>query len=246
MSHIHRFYIPTLSQSAKDVLLTDEEAHHALRVVRVQTGDRVCLFDGQGREADAVVSSASKREVSMEVRALRVLEPPRHRLVLLQAWLHREKGIEFVIEHGTEVGVSKFVFFRARRSERVPKVHPRWEKLAIEACKQCGRLWLPEFECANNLEDALRLAEGTVLLATKDIDPSHLSQRLGDGDATIVIGPEGDFSEEELHQVTEHGGSAISLGKATYRSEMAALLAAALVKYEWERQEQALLQIDHG
>jgi len=232
MAHLHRMYIPQETAATGEIIVGGDEAHHALHVVRVRPGDPVALFDGHGREILGEVVTAGKREVVIQALEERVLPPPPRRLTLLQAWLHRDKALDFIVEHGTELGVARFVFFRARRSERKPVHSNKWPRAAIEACKQCGRIWLPEFILADGIEEAVRDAAMPVLLATKDLHAAPLRTALGAGSVALMVGPEGDFTDEEVAMALEAGVTPVSLGAATYRSEMAALVGAALIQYE--------------
>jgi len=237
MSHVHRFYIFPEPVTGSEIPLPPEEAHHALHVVRVKAGDRVVLFDGQGREIEGLVSRATHREVVIAPETERRIPAPSVRVALFQAWLLREKSIEYLIQHGTEIGISHFCFFRGKHSGKAPRPNAKWLRYAIEACKQCGRAWLPAFEIASDLEAALDLVRGPLLLATQSLPPIPISQALRESRktsaiATLLVGPEGDFAPEELQLASDNGAIPISLGSATYRSEVAATLAASLILYE--------------
>lgn len=237
MPHYHRFYIPPECFTGGDIALLPEEAHHALHVVRIKPEEKVILFDGAGREADGMVVRTSKREVIVSAQTERIMPHPRVQLTLLQAWLLRERCTEYIIQHGTEIGVARFCFFRACHSEKMPKTDDKtldkWRRIAIETCKQCGRLWLPEFMTAASLADALNLVSGRLLIATQHAVPAAVRDAVArQTDLALAIGPEGDFAKEELALACERGAIPVGLGDATYRSEVAATLASALVLYE--------------
>lgn len=235
MAHLHRFFIDPETPTEGRIALPPDEAHHARHVVRVQTGDSVVLFDGQGREIEGTVERAGRREVLIAAGRERHVAPSSVQVTLIQAWLHQGKNAEFLIQHGTEIGVDRFCFFRAARSEQSPRFHPRWRRVAIEACKQCGRSRLPGFEVFANLEAALGSTHGKLLLLTQQRAPAPLSQGLAGNSLRLLVGPEGAFTQPELRRAQEHGAHPVSLGIHTYRSEVAALLGAALVLYELGR-----------
>lgn len=232
MPHLHRFYIPEESTSSGEVILSADESHHAIKVVRLRVGDEVALFDGQGHDIRGRVARMDRREVAVQIEEVHDQPRPAPSLTLAQAWLHQEKSIEFIIRHGTEIGVARFVFFRAERSERAPRINDKWLKLAIEACKQCGRFWLPGFVCVANLEGALDTACGDILFASMDVPAVPLAEAVCGRDTTLVVGPEGDFTDPETHMALERGAKPISLGAATLRSEMAAVIGATLVQHQ--------------
>ena len=233
MPHLHRFHIDAkLPDDASIATLTEQEAHHALHVVRVKPGDEVAVFDGKGRTWQGTVEATTRHEVTIALGEYRQSPLPAARVALFQAWLHREKAIEELIRHGTEIGISRFVFFPAHHSERKPRFSDKWRRTAIEACKQCGRVWLPSFEVADSLESALSIVQGTLLLATRDVEPVPIHAVLSQQEVSLMIGPEGDFTERELGEVIARGGKPISLGDVTYRAEVAAIVASTVVLYE--------------
>lgn len=232
MPHLHRIYIPVETAGTGEIVVDGDEAHHAIHVVRVRPGEPVALFDGHGREISGEVVAAGKKELVIQALEERVLPPPQRRLSLLQAWLHRDKALDFIVQHGTELGVARFVFFRAQRSERKPVHSDKWTRAAIEACKQCGRLWLPEFTIVEGIEEAVNDAGAPVLLATKDLHAAPLRTALGSTSVALMVGPEGDFTDEEVAAALDADVTPVSFGAATYRSEVAALIGAALIQYE--------------
>ncbi|HRI88166.1 MAG TPA: RsmE family RNA methyltransferase [Candidatus Hydrogenedentes bacterium] len=232
MSHVHRFFVENDAVNEHGATLTGQEAHHALHVVRVRPGDSVLLFNGSGSEWQASVADVSRHAVQLAVSDMRVLPRPKESLTLFQAWLHREKALEELIRHAAELGVARIVFFRSTHSERAPKLSDKWRRTAIEAGKQSGRLWLPHFDVAASLEDAIGMAQGVLLLATRDVQPVPLLDALTSPVVSMFIGPEGDFTESEIARLLEAHAKPISLGDATYRAEVAATIAATLVLYE--------------
>ncbi len=233
MAHMHRFYVLPEEHAGAECDLPKEEAHHALRVARLRAGDRVALFDGRGWEGQGPIVHAGKKDITVSVEESRTEPQADSPLVLAQAWLHRGAPLEFIIRHGAELGVTTFCFFRAVHSEKAPSIHPKWEKLAIEACKQCGRLWLPEFHIAKDMAEVLEESSGTVLLASMDEPPQPLATVLKDAESvTLLVGPEGDFTPQENALALREGARPISLGSTTFRSEMAAVVALSLIQYQ--------------
>lgn len=232
MAHLHRFYVPPDAITGSGATLPGQEAHHALHVVRVKRGDTVALFDGQGRECLAEVEEVSRRDVRLRILEERTSPGPCKRVTLVQAWLNRDKPAEEVVRRAAELGVASVLFFKGQHSERAPRINDKLERAAVEACKQCGRLWLPEIAAAHDLEAVFYQLEGRVLIATQDAEPVPLRDAVTGGDVAVVVGPEGDFAPEEVAFSLEHGALPITLGGQVFRSEVAAALAAALVLYE--------------
>lgn len=217
------------------MVLRDEEAHHALHVVRVKAGDAIEVFDGTGNAWVCRVGEATRKDVTCEVVSHRIEEEETPRVVVSAAWLNKDKAVEELIQRCTELGVAEFRFFRGAHSGKAPKVSDKWTKWAIESCKQCGRLRLPTFEVADGVSDVIRDDE-TTNLAHLGEECVPLKECLGAGeDVNIVIGPEGDFSDAEIAELMARGAQAVSLGSATYRSQVAASVLSGLVMYELGR-----------
>ncbi|HPO16379.1 MAG TPA: RsmE family RNA methyltransferase [Candidatus Hydrogenedentes bacterium] len=226
MAHLHRFYIDATPISGQVYALPPDEAHHGLRVLRLQQGEPVTLFNGQGMEWRGRVEHCGKKELMVHVEEEKQVPQPSPRLTLAMGWLMKDKAIEFIIQHGTEAGVDRFCFFTAERSGRSPRLTAKWAKIAIEACKQCGRLWFPEMFIEEDLAAVLSRRHGHPLLATQHPDALPLPKMTLNEDVAILIGPEGDFTEKETISALRAGAVRVSLGGTTFRSEMAALVSA--------------------
>lgn len=235
MSHLHRFHIAPETPTAPTIALPREEAHHALRVARVRHGAEVELFDGRGRVLRGSLRPEGRREAFVEVTAESQTPRPTPQLTVAVAWLHRDKAVETIIRRATELGVGRVVFFGAEHSERKPKDSDKLQRVAVEAGKQCGCAWIPDLELAAELGEVLPGSAGDLLLADMHGEPAPLRTSLTGGDAMVLIGPEGDFTEEERAMALKAGARSLSLGGNTFRTEVAAGVAAALVLYEWGR-----------
>jgi 16S rRNA (uracil1498-N3)-methyltransferase len=235
MPHLHRFFVPENTPDAGEFALPQDEAHHALRVVRLREGDAVALFDGTGRELHGAVSTCTKREVHVSIERAECHPFPAPTLTLAVAWLHKDKAIDEVVRRGTELGVHTFQFFRAAHSEQAPRLNAKWTRLAVEVCKQCGRLWLPNFSIAGNFAEVLASAAPCRLIAAMDHTPVPMASVLTGEDVTLLIGPEGDFTKEEVDNALAAGFRPVSLGETTFRTEVAAIVGATLVQYHLGR-----------
>lgn len=214
------------------VALSADEAHHALRVLRVRPGDVVELFDGQGHTWAGTIAGISRNDVSVAISAESFTPREEPGLGLAQAWLHRDKVIDDIIRDATVLGVSRICFFRAAHSEKTPRFSPKWARLMIESCKQCGRPWLPDLSVASSLAEALGQFEGATL-AVAAMDGPHVPfSSIERGRPVVyVVGPEGDFSAEEMKAMHGAGALPLSLGRYTLRSEAAASVGVTLIQH---------------
>jgi 16S rRNA (uracil1498-N3)-methyltransferase len=236
MGSPHRFYADIEESGVSGITLSPEESHHARRVLRVRDGEAAVVFNGRGAEWSGRIETPSKDRVAVAVEKTRREDEPAPPLTLAIGWLHREKLMGETIRRGVELGVSRFLFFPAARSEKAPAMNNRWQRFAIESCKQCGRLWLPVFEIADSFDAVLKNnTGGDLLLFTLSGETMPLPEALTGAPVTVLIGPEGDFTPEEQQAARDAGARPVSLGMMTFRSEVAAVVGVSLVQYELGR-----------
>ncbi len=223
----HRAYVPELRA---EVWIEGPEGAHLVRVLRARPGDRLTLFDGQGREALAeVVAIAGER---VRVRVLDLQETDREPDIPVTLYLALLKGEKLfdVVRMGTELGVSRFVLVVSQRSvaKAIGKGKlDRAMRVAVEAAKQSGRTRLPTIEGPLPLKALPRVGQGLVA------EP-HASARVGDvldpsRPVSLLVGPEGGLSEEELRLAEARGFTPVTLGRRILRAETAACTLVALV-----------------
>jgi 16S rRNA (uracil1498-N3)-methyltransferase len=243
----HRFFVPESSFDGELVRLSPEQAHHVCHVLRLRPGDAVVLLDNSGFEYDAALASAASHEATCRVTAKRPAGgEPTVQLTLFQSLLAREK-FEWVLQKGTEVGVTRFVpvrtqrsIVRARRIEE--KKLQRWRRILTEAAEQSHRGRIPQLEQEIDLaEAASRLKEfDCVLVAAPGAEAVSLKRALAPQGGTLssvalLIGPEGGFADAEVTQACQEGAVKIGLGPRVLRTETAAVVAAALILYELDQ-----------
>lgn len=227
--------------SAGSVILDDSEAGHALRSLRLGDGDVVTLFDGCGHvaggrlrfeQSDSPSRSRKRaRMVAVDIEQRTTIDRPKRRLTLITAAPKGER-LRWLIEKCTELGAAALVLAKFDRSI----VHVRADqadklrRYAIEACKQCGRAWLPEIECGAPVASAVEAARGVRFVADLTPDAAPLAQALGEAgeQASVLIGPEGGLSDGERDSLASNDVRTVSLGSATLRIETAAMAVAAV------------------
>jgi 16S rRNA (uracil1498-N3)-methyltransferase len=239
-----RFYIPQ-PQIEKGLLKVEgSEVRHIRRVLRLKVGDRLVLFDGSAKEYEGVIVEESPSSVVIKVED--ILSPLREsplEITLAQSLLKGEK-MEYLIQKATELGIRKIIpFFSSRsvplldKSKKLRRYH-RWEKIAIEACKQCGRVAVPKVEPLQNYSEMLGMASSEALrLILWEKKGQGLKEVLkGSAGRTkifFVVGPEGGMSDEEMGEAQKAWFTPITLGKRILRSETAGLCLLSVLQYEW-------------
>jgi 16S rRNA (uracil1498-N3)-methyltransferase len=245
---MHRFYLqPGLCRSSV-LELCGDEAHHALRVLRIQTGERVMVLDGAGHEISCEVREVTKRTVALAALQKHTAPPLPCQITLLQA-VPKAKAMDCIVQKATELGAARVVPILSERTvvrldgEDATDKAEKWQQIAIESIKQCGSPWLTKIELPVTLKDYLARRERFKLtfIASLQDDGRHPREfiqqfrkehnRLPET-ACVWIGPEGDFSPAETNHIKAEGALPITLGRLVLRSDTAALYSLSVLNYE--------------
>jgi len=245
---LHRFYLPPGSTRGNSLRLDGREAHHALRVLRLKRGDLVAVLDGAGNEFLCAVENSSRDAVTLSVSLKNFTPPLPCSITLLQA-VPRGKIIESIIQKAVELGARRIVPLLTERvvtqldGEDAGNKRDKWQQVAVEAIKQCGAAWLPKIETPTTIEKFLARKESfdLSLVGSLQKDRRHPRECLQEFQAKhgrlpqsigVWIGPEGDFTLEELDAIQAAGTLPISLGRLVLRVETAAIYCLSILNYE--------------
>ncbi len=236
---MHRFYEPEALQSAglqSMVMLGDEESRHARRVLRLQSGDALLLFDGRGRTAEAELVAYQRDQALVKVIALQDHATDQPQVTLATALPKGSRGDD-MINQLCQVGVNRVIPLRTRRSVTEFSAHrrQRFNRIIVEAAKQSGRVHLPRVEDEVDLQGALALPSDLRLLASPvaaSNDHEKLQQSIRQATKILVlIGPEGGWSPEELQQAEAASCVPWCIGPNVLRIETAAVAAVSVLRY---------------
>ncbi|MGF1705691.1 16S rRNA (uracil(1498)-N(3))-methyltransferase [Enterovibrio baiacu] len=229
---IPRIFHPELLPNSGRVALDDDAANHVGRVLRMQVGQDVLLFDGSGAEFPAVICDVSKKNVNVDIteRVERSIESPLD--LHLGQVISRGDKMEFTIQKSVELGVNVITPLISERcgvklnAERFDKKLQQWQKIAIAACEQSGRNIVPEIRPVMALEawsqeafDGLKLNLHPRAKYSINTLPQPVNR------VRLLIGPEGGLSAEEIEKTREYGFEETLLGPRVLRTETAALTA---------------------
>jgi 16S rRNA (uracil1498-N3)-methyltransferase len=227
---MHLFYTPDIASTN---LLPEEEARHCLRVLRLTAGDEVMLTDGKGNFYVATIALATGKQCLVEIS--RTIAQP----ALWQGHLHvamaPTKSIErteWFAEKATEIGLDELTFLDCRFSERRTVKTERIEKILVAAMKQSLKARLPRLNPMTDFDRFICTPRsGQKFIAhCYETEKPLLQNLLKTGeDAVVLIGPEGDFSQEEVQRALSAGYQAVSLSASRLRTETAALVACHLM-----------------
>lgn len=237
-----RLFSPVQLRPNADLSLGGQQARYVGRVLRLRAGDALTVFDGSGGEYPATIARVTKQELSLSVGdhvARNAESPLRTRLV---QGISRGDRMDIVVQKTTELGVHRIspvltefsvVKFDA---ERAAKRHMHWRKVAQNACEQCERNIVPFIDAPQSLNDWFAdnrdmNGPGLILRAgALDVLPAVAPP---DGELTILIGPEGGFSDAEHERAARAGLRAVTLGPRVLRTETAALAALSIAQATW-------------
>lgn len=223
---MHLFYTPDIQTLSE---LPEEEASHAIRVLRLQLGDEVMLTDGKGNFYRAEISNANHKRCLLNIIETIPQEPLwSGHLHLAMAPTKNMDRTEWFVEKATEIGFDELTFLNCRFSERKVIKTERISKILVSAIKQSLKARLPKL---NEMTDFNKFItqpfKGQKFIAhCYEGEKPLLKDTIRKGeDALVLIGPEGDFSEDEVKKAIENGFTPISLGNSRLRTETAALVA---------------------
>ena len=241
---MRHFIIEQKSIQDDKAIITGSEARHVSRVLRRDVGDRLNLVDEHGVEYLAVI--ISKNQQDLEVKLLEKYPPPKESpiKVLLGQALPKARKMDYIVQKATELGVHTIIPFFSTRT--VPRLHgerqekkcERWQKIALEASKQCGRKIIPKVEEILTFEEIIENWEDNSLkiILWEDEKNNRLHTVLKNlqqfKKIVVLVGPEGGFTDKEIAAARERTFQSAGLGSSILRTETAAVYLLSVLHYE--------------
>ncbi len=225
------FYIPYISDN--EVILNETESKHAIRVLRLTEGSQVQLIDGKGGFYKAVISDAHHKKCKLLItNSIQEFEKRNFKLHIAIAPTKNIDRFEWFLEKCTEIGIDEITPLLSEHSERKVIKPGRLEKILVAAMKQSLKAYLPELNSIINFHEFITSSnyQNKYIAHCNDGDKIHLKNIIKMGEGTLIlIGPEGDFSHEEVALAKRNGFQEISLGTARLRTETAGVAACHIV-----------------
>jgi 16S rRNA (uracil1498-N3)-methyltransferase len=245
---MHRFYLPPEHWVDGPLALTGAEAHHARNVLRLESGDKVVLFDGRGRELTAEITSSDSPKVGLRKLHEAQTPPLRCQITLAQA-IPKGKNMDLIVQKAVEIGAAEIAPILSDRTvvrldeESAASKQAKWQTVAIEAAKQCGQNWLPRVHVPQTMAQFFQQPRrfDLQLIGSLQSDAVHLKKILAEYSAEhgdrptsvlMLVGPEGDFTPAELSLARSHGCRPITLGPIVLRVETASIYCLSVLSYE--------------
>jgi 16S rRNA (uracil1498-N3)-methyltransferase len=228
------FYFATLKKQTDSITLDEKSSRHIVQVLRMQTGEELRLTDGQGLSVVATIREANKKRCLVNIIEKKIQEPARRKVQIGLSLLKNASRFEWFLEKATELGITEIISLKCTRTEKQQFRKERMQGILESALIQSQQVWMPflhepqDFgtwvdQAKADQKFIAHCGQGSKKSLGELID-KRLSSQL------ILIGPEGDFTDEEIKLSLENGFIAVELGDNRLRSETAAIVAAVLLK----------------
>jgi len=225
--------------SGEHIELEESASHHLSKVLRMQAGRELILFNGAGGEFAATIHEVSKKYVTVSIGEHTIDNRESPLELDLAIGISRGERFEWVLQKATELGVTKITPLITERTEvktggdRQEKMQDRWQQILISACEQSQRNLLPKLSTPIQISDWLPNVTSDLRFVLHHRDSKTLPAEQKPQSVTLLIGPEGGLSESEIELALAKNFNALTLGPRVLRTETAPVAAISLVQYLW-------------
>ena len=241
---MNRFYHSKPINLNETIVMDDFASHHALKVMRLKNNDQLILFNGDGSDYTGQVINITKRQVEVSIKSKKNIGSESNlKVIILQALTSSDK-MDLIIQKTTELGISEIQPIVCERSivkikkDKIEKKLSHWRQVAIAACEQCGRAEIPKIREPENiikyLERVMESDKDTKIILSPETAQS-LDNIIPNSKQAIkvLIGPEGDFTKQELDFSIQKGFSPIKIGPRILRTETAPITILSILQYKY-------------
>jgi 16S rRNA (uracil1498-N3)-methyltransferase len=222
------FYNPDIDETTESFSFDKEESKHIIKVLRKKDSDILHVTNGQGLLFETEITLASDNKCIVSVLSIKKSPEPKFRLHLAVAPTKMNDRFEWFLEKATEIGIQEITPIICDRSERKVINLERFEKIVLSAMKQSNEMFLPKLNDAVSFKEFIKQKnQGLQFIAhCEETDKKSLKESLQPNEnVTLLIGPEGDFSEKEIALALENNYKPVTLGNTRLRTETAAVVA---------------------
>jgi 16S rRNA (uracil1498-N3)-methyltransferase len=228
------FYEENLPDS-NQFILSEDTARHIVQVLRMKEGEQVMITNGKGQTLTAEIVLADKKKTEVKIKNKEFVCQPQPKISIAISLIKNANRFEWFLEKATEIGVSSIIPLLCKRTEKTHFREERMRTILISAMLQSRQVWLPELSVSKKINEFLKndLQYDQKFIAhcleeekkeLKDFKLNNSSSKI------ILIGPEGDFTKEEIDLALENNYIPVSLGETRLRTETAGMVAAVLLK----------------
>lgn len=236
---IPRIYTPQLLTNGQTLQLDEGPSHHIGKVLRMQAGRELVLFNGAGGEYTAAITEVGKRQVAVNITGFSAGDRESPLAIELAIGISRGERMDWVLQKATELGVTRITPLLTERTEvklkgdRQDKKGEHWQQIVISACEQCQRNRLPQLSAAQTLQDFLPGVSAAQKYVLHHRTATALAGQQQPASVCLLIGPEGGLSDREIQAAEQAGFSALALGPRVFRTETAPIAALSVLQYLW-------------
>ena len=243
MSFIPRLFLPLGSKTSKEISLDAAASRYLVKVLRLKEGDRFLGFDPESNQFELALKKADAQGALAGVLSVsETAKGKRRRRIALGQSLPKASKMDLILRQGTELGVDQFIPLITQRSISRPDgsqqghKHERWEKILVEACRQCGRTDMPKLEGVADWKKGLEFFPGfDLVLLPYEKEAPGLGEVLKSAplpqNILILIGPEGGWTPEEVREAQEKGALPVHLPTPILRTETAGLVVVSMIQF---------------
>lgn len=222
---MHLFYDPTIALNQSVHVLSEEESKHACRVLRLKEGDEFAVLDGKGTEFTTRIIEANPKKCRIEILNTRTETAPSYSIHVAIAPTKNNDRIEWFLEKATEIGITEITLLLCKNNERKHTKEERLEKILISAMKQSKRLFLPKLNPLTPFKDFIDKHPKGLIAHCYEGVKTTIERDFEVYDCPLLIGPEGDFTQQEVDLALKNGYNTLTLGENRLRTETAGLYA---------------------
>jgi 16S rRNA (uracil1498-N3)-methyltransferase len=229
------FYIESFDASQQLITLNEETSKHVVQVLRMQVGEQLNLTDGKGSLLTAAISDAHKRHCVVQVKAVSYQPQAARKTTIAVSLVKNSSRFEWFLEKATEIGVTEIIPLLCERTERQHFRYDRMKGIVVSAMLQSQQTWLPVLHEPMKFENLKKITFNNslkLIAHCEETEKNSFSNFQIDqfSNSIILIGPEGDFTTNEIESAIEEGYKPVMLGETRLRTETAAIVAATLLK----------------
>jgi 16S rRNA (uracil1498-N3)-methyltransferase len=227
------FYTEPISPSDNIIVLNEENSKHIVQVLRMQNGKQIKLTDGFGNIFLAEITDAHKKKCTVKIVERSKQESPVNKVCIAVSPVKNNSRLEWFLEKATEIGVSEIVLLMCERTEKQNIRMDRMKGILISAMLQSQQAWLPILAEPKKYKEYIKSVESSNKFIAHCVENKKTSLKeitnQSINQSTILIGPEGDFTPQEIALALENNFTPVALGDTRLRTETAALVAATLL-----------------
>jgi 16S rRNA (uracil1498-N3)-methyltransferase len=226
------FFEPNVAPQYKHAMLSEETSKHCIQVLRMKTHEKIKLTDGKGNLFIASIAKEDKRNCEVVLETSEFIPPPERKISIGISLLKNTNRFEWFLEKSTELGIQEIIPLICKRTEKQHFKQERAENILISAMLQSRQAWLPKLFSPTNVSEIIRSSSYSQrLIAHCETRPKSAFGEFDlQDEVQVLIGPEGDFTSEEIAEAVKNNYMETSLGENRLRTETAGIVAAVLMR----------------